>query len=57
MDLFDRISLTSLVSKVWPLCVALNGMATPVPYRGRVGRVSRSFDCQLEVVPVDLDLT
>ena len=32
-------------------------MATPVPYRGRVGRVSRSFDCQLEVVPVDLDLT
>jgi hypothetical protein len=25
--------------------------------RGRVGRVSRSFDCQLEIVPVDLDLT
>jgi hypothetical protein len=24
---------------------------------GRVGRVSRSFDCQLEVVSVDLDLT
>jgi hypothetical protein len=33
------------------------GMATPVPSRGRVGRVSRSFDCQLEIVPVDLDLT
>jgi hypothetical protein len=32
-------------------------MATPVPYRGRVARVSRSLDCQLEVVPVDLDLT
>ena len=25
--------------------------------RGRVGRISRSFDCQLEVVPIDLDLT
>jgi hypothetical protein len=24
---------------------------------GSVGRFSRSFDCQLEVVPVDLDLT
>jgi hypothetical protein len=33
------------------------GMATPVPYRDRVGYVSRSFDSQLEVVPVDLDLT
>jgi hypothetical protein len=35
----------------------INGMATPVPYHGRVDRVSRSFDCQLEVVPVDFDLT
>ena len=29
---------------------------TSIPYRGRVGRASRSFDGQLEVVPVDLDL-
>jgi hypothetical protein len=57
MDLFDRVSLTSLVRKYGHYAWALNGMATPVPYRGRVGRVSRSFDCQLEVVPVDLDLT
>jgi hypothetical protein len=32
-------------------------MERPRQYRGRVGRASRSFDCQLEVVPVDLDLT
>jgi hypothetical protein len=35
----------------------VNGVATPIPYLLSVGRVSRSFDCQLEVVPVDVDLT
>jgi hypothetical protein len=35
----DRVSVTSLVSKYGHYAGALNGMATPVPYRGRVGRV------------------
>ena len=39
------------------MATAVNGMPTPAPYRGRVGGVSRSFDCQLEILPVDLDLT
>ena len=45
------------ISKVWPLRVGgqWSGDASPVSLS--VGRVSRSFDCQLEVVPVDVDLT
>jgi hypothetical protein len=36
---------------------AVDGVATPVPYLCRSASVSRGFDCQLEVVPVDVDLT
>jgi len=45
------------ISKLWPLHVGgqWSGDASPVSLS--VGRVSRSFDCQLEVVPVDVDLT
>jgi hypothetical protein len=45
------------ISKLWPLHVGgqWSGDASPVSLS--VGRVSGSFDCQLEVVPVDVDLT